>query len=54
MNKKDIITKLKTDLTNAQYLVNKKLVSEDSRISLEAIIGYIETLLERIQQDGKV
>lgn len=54
MNKREIVNKLNTDLINARTLIEKELVSFDSKVGLEAIVGYIESLLERIQQDGKV
>ena len=54
MNKKDIINKLNVDRDNAMSLINKELVSFDSKVRLEAVVDYIESLLERIQQDGKV
>jgi hypothetical protein len=54
MNKRDIVNKLKSDLTNARHLVDHSLVSDDSRQRLSGVIGYIESLLERIQQDGNV
>lgn len=51
MNKKDIIRKLETDLKNANYLVEKELVSFDSKVKLEGVIGYIEVTLEWIRQE---
>jgi hypothetical protein len=54
MNKKDIIRKLSVDLDNANHLIKNDLVSADSKVRLESVADYIESLLERIQQDGKV
>jgi hypothetical protein len=54
MNKRDIINKLIVDRDNANALIEKELVSFDSKVGLEAVVGYIESLLERIQQEGKV
>ena len=54
MNKRDIINKLNVDLANARHLIDKELVSFDSKVGLEAVVGYIEALLERINQEGKV
>jgi hypothetical protein len=54
MNKQDIILKLNVDLDNAKHLIEKELVSFDSKVSLEAVVGYIESLLERINQGSKV
>ena len=54
MTKKDIVNKLIVDRDNATALIEKELVSFDSKVSLEAVIGYIDSLLERIQQGGKV
>lgn len=54
MNKREIVNKLIVDRDNATALIEKELVSFDSKVSLEAVIGYIESLLERIQQEGKV
>lgn len=54
MNKRDIINKLIVDRDNAQQLIDKELVSFDSKVGLEAVVGYIEALLERINLEGKV
>jgi hypothetical protein len=54
MNKREIVTKLNADLTSAQYLIDKELVSFDSKVALEAVVGYIRGTLEWIQQEGKV
>jgi hypothetical protein len=54
MNKREIVNKLRVDLTNANHLIEKELVSFDSKVSLEAVVGYIKSLLERIEQEGKV
>jgi hypothetical protein len=54
MNKREIVNKLQVDLKNARTLVDKELVGPDSHLQLEAVIGYIESLLERINQDNKV
>ena len=54
MTKKDIVNKLIVDRDNAMALIEKELVSFDSKVGLEAVVGYIESLLERIQQEGKV
>ena len=54
MTKKDIVNKLIVDRDNAMALIEKELVSFDSKVGLEAVVGYIDALLERIQQEGKV
>lgn len=54
MTKRDIINKLIVDRDNANQLIEKELVSFDSKVGLEAVVGYIEALLERINQEGKV
>ena len=54
MNKREIVNKLIVDRDNATALIEKELVSFDSKVSLEAVIGYIDSLLERIQQGDKV
>ena len=54
MNKREIINKLIVDKDNATALIEKELVSFDSKVGLEAVVGYIENLLERIEQEGKV
>jgi hypothetical protein len=54
MTKGDIINKLIVDRDNAMALIEKELVSFDSKVGLEAVVGYIEALLERIRQEGKV
>ena len=54
MNKQQIINKLIVDRDNANQLIEKELVSFDSKVGLEAVVGYIEALLERINQEGKV
>lgn len=54
MNKREIINKLIVDRDNANQLIEKELVSFDSKVGLEAVVGYIEALLERINQEGKV
>jgi hypothetical protein len=54
MNKQQIINKLIVDRDNANQLIEKELVSFDSKVGLEAVVGYIENLLERINQEGKV
>lgn len=54
MTKKEIINKLIVDRDNANQLIEKELVSFDSKVGLEAVVGYIEALLERINQEGKV
>lgn len=54
MNKQQIINKLITDRDNANQLIEKELVSFDSKVSLEAVAGYIERLLEYINQEAKV
>ena len=54
MNKRDIVNKLNADLVNAKALIDKELVSFDSKVSLEAIVDYIERTLEYINQEKKV
>ena len=54
MTKKDIVNKLIVDRDNATALIEKELVSFDSKVGLEAVVGYIDALLERIQQGDKV
>ena len=54
MTKKDIVNKLIVDRDNATALIEKELVSFDSKVGLEAVVGYIDALLERIQQEDKV
>lgn len=54
MNKQQIVNKLTVDRDNATQLIEKELVSFDSKVGLEAVVGYIEALLERINQEGKV
>lgn len=54
MTKKEIINKLIVDRDNANQLIEKELVSFDSKVGLEAVVGYIEALLERINLEGKV
>lgn len=56
MNKKDIVYRLKADLKNAEYILYNNIASDDSKMRLEAIVGYIENMLLRIElkQDGKV
>lgn len=54
MNKQQIVNKLIVDRDNATQLIEKELVSFDSKVGLEAVVGYIEALLERINQEGKV
>lgn len=54
MNKQQIINKLIVDRDNANQLIEKELVSFDSKVGLEAVVGYIEALLERINLEGKV
>lgn len=54
MTKREIINKLIVDRDNANQLIEKELVSFDSKVGLEAVVGYIEALLERINQEGKV
>ena len=54
MNKREIIKKMESDLSNARYLVDKELVSFDSKTSLEGVIGYLESILEYIRMEGKV
>ena len=51
---KEIINKLIVERDNANQLIEKELVSFDSKVGLEAVVGYIEALLERINQEGKV
>ena len=53
MNKRDIINKLNVDLRNAKHLL--AIMDEDHICErLEAQIGYINNMLEWIQQEGKV
>ena len=55
MNKREIVAKLRTDLTSAEALL--KLIDEDGHPTTErlhATIGYIKNTLEWIQQEGKV
>lgn len=54
MTKKEIINKLIVDRDNANQLIEKELVSFDSKVGLEAVVGYIEALLERINLEDKV
>ena len=54
MNKRDIICKLKADLKNGRTILLNEYCSDESKMRLEAVVGYIENMLERIQQDGKV
>jgi hypothetical protein len=52
MNKRDIITKIKADLQNAELLF--KLMDDcDVKIRLGAQCGYIRNLLEWIELKGK-
>ncbi len=53
MNKKDIVNKLLADKTNLTYLIESKYAS-DAKIRMQATLDYIESLLERINNGGKV
>jgi hypothetical protein len=53
MTKKDIIDKLITDKEAVVYLLNQKYAS-DGKVFLLGKLEYIESLLERINQGGKV
>jgi hypothetical protein len=53
MNKRDIINKLLTDRDAIMLLIDQKYAS-DGRVSLQGKLDYIESLLERINQGGKV
>lgn len=55
MTKRDIVSKLKTDLASAKALT--KILGEDGGdlgIRLDAQTAYLMTLLEWIEQDRKV
>jgi hypothetical protein len=53
LNKKDIINKLLTDRDSLIYLIESKHAS-DAKVRMQATLDYIESLLERINNGGKV
>jgi hypothetical protein len=53
MNKRDIVNKLEADKTNLTFLIESKYAS-DAKIRMQATLDYIESLLERINNRGKV
>lgn len=53
MNKKDIVNKLLTDMESIIYLLGTAYAS-DGKVALQSKLDYIESLLERINQGGKV
>ena len=54
MNKREIINKLIVDKDNATALIEKELVSFDSKVRLESLVDYLESMLERIKLKGNV
>ena len=53
MNKKDIVNKLQADKKSIEYLIESKYAS-DAKIRMQATLDYIDSLLERINQENKV
>lgn len=53
MTKKEIIEKLLFDMESIIYLMQQKYAS-DGKVALQGKLDYIESLLERINNGGKV
>lgn len=53
MNKREIVSKLKVDLEYVTTLLRNDFVSDESKLRLEGIEGYLKDMIELIEEGIK-